>query len=265
MAKQGRVGMSLWDRLVLLVAWILTCGLVYVLGIYVGKGTQEHRLGIEDRVVRLPVASTPPAEGQRPKGESELRFYDTLMAGTAPEARTDARAAKPSPAAAAKPAIPSPTQVAPKPAVAAVAATRGPSTTLPAAAPRSAARIPAEAPPRAATATRPPVDLAPAVPATARTPSPGTSPAGEVRLPSIARTGGWTVQANPTRSREEAEGIQRQLHGRGYEASIVRVLRDGDTWYRVQVGHFATSEQATEVMQRLREREGVSHAFVASE
>jgi cell division protein FtsN len=79
------------------------------------------------------------------------------------------------------------------------------------------------------------------------------------------RTGGWTVQANPTRSREEAEGLLRQLHGRGYEASIVRVLRDGDTWYRVQIGHFATSQQATEVMQKLREREGVSHAFVASE
>jgi cell division protein FtsN len=90
-------------------------------------------------------------------------------------------------------------------------------------------------------------------------------PTGEARPPSIARAGGWTVQANPTRSREDAEGLQRQLHGRGYDASIVRVLRDGDTWYRVQVGHFATSEQATEVMQKLREREGVSHAFVASE
>jgi cell division protein FtsN len=87
----------------------------------------------------------------------------------------------------------------------------------------------------------------------------------EPRAPSLARAGGWTVQANPTRIREEAEGLRRQLHARGYEASIVRVLRDGDTWYRVQIGHFATSQQATEVMQKLREREGVTHAFVASE
>jgi len=43
------------------------------------------------------------------------------------------------------------------------------------------------------------------------------------------------------------------------------VLRDGDTWYRVLVGHFATAAQATETMQRLREHEGVAHAFVASE
>jgi len=45
----------------------------------------------------------------------------------------------------------------------------------------------------------------------------------------------------------------------------VRVLRDGDTWYRVLVGHFASAQQATETMQRLRDREGVAHAFVASE
>ena len=36
------------------------------------------------------------------------------------------------------------------------------------------------------------------------------------------------------------------------------------TWYRVRVGRFASAEQATEVMQRLREHEGVSHVFVAT-
>ena len=71
--------------------------------------------------------------------------------------------------------------------------------------------------------------------------------------------------ANPTRSREEADALLRQLRERGYEAALVRVVRDGDTWYRVQVGRFATAEQASETMHRLREHEGVSHAFVASE
>ena len=76
MGKQGRVGLGLWDRLVLLVAWLVTCGLVYVLGFYLGKGTQEHRLGLEERVVRLPVTSRPPPEGQRPPAESDLTFYE---------------------------------------------------------------------------------------------------------------------------------------------------------------------------------------------
>jgi len=50
----------------------------------------------------------------------------------------------------------------------------------------------------------------------------------------------------------------------GYDATLVRVVRDGGTWYRVQVGRFADSGEATETMHRLREHEGVS-AFVASE
>ena len=78
MAKPGRAGLGLWDRLVLLLAWGVTCGLVYLLGFYVGKGMQERPLGPEDRLVRLPVTSTPPPEGQRPKADSELTFYDTL-------------------------------------------------------------------------------------------------------------------------------------------------------------------------------------------
>ena len=231
MAKQGRVGMSLWDRLVLLIAWVLTCGLVYVLGIYVGKGTHEGRLGIDERVVRLPVASTPPPEGQRPKGESELRFYETLMSDKEPDARAEAKATPPTPAPAARPV-----------------------STPPVDSPARSARVETGAPGRTPVATA----------ATPRPPTPASAPPAD-RPPSLARTGGWTVQANPTRSREEAEGLLRQLHGRGYEASIVRVLRDGDTWYRVQIGHFATSQQATEIMQKLRDREGVSHAFVASE
>ena len=51
----------------------------------------------------------------------------------------------------------------------------------------------------------------------------------------------------------------------GYDATLVRVVRDGDAMYRVQVGRFATAEQASETMHRLREHEGVEHAFVASE
>jgi hypothetical protein len=46
---------------------------------------------------------------------------------------------------------------------------------------------------------------------------------------------------------------------------MVQVERDGDTWYRLRVGRYATAEQATEIMRRLRDVEGVTHVFVASE
>ena len=36
-------GLRFWDRLILFVAWTVTCGLVYLLGFYVGKGVQERR------------------------------------------------------------------------------------------------------------------------------------------------------------------------------------------------------------------------------
>src|SRR5439155_794750 len=141
MARDGRGGLGLGDRLILLLAWITTCGLVYLLGFYVGKGTQARSLRVEQQVVRLPVTSAPP----RGPGAAPARLV-------------------------------------PPPA-----------------------------------ASLPPAALA---------------------------AGGFTVLANPTRSREEADGLAKQLRGRGYDATLVRVVRDGDTWYRVQVGRFTTAEQA---------------------
>jgi cell division septation protein DedD len=228
---------------VLFVAWLVTCGLVYALGFYVGKGTQERRLGLEERVVRLPVTSRPPPAGQRAAPERELTFYDALLAGEQDAGRRahPAPAARPDVAGAPGPRAPSPAEASPPPA-AAPAATPPP----------SPAR---EAPPP----TAPVAAAARPTPPAAVTSPPAESGAG------TPRGSAWTVLANPTRSREEAEGLVSQLRGRGYDASLVRVLRDGDTWYRVRVGRFANAAQATEVMQRLREREHVPHAFVASE
>jgi septal ring-binding cell division protein DamX len=247
MAKAGRAGLGLWDRVVLLLAWGVTCGLVYLLGFYVGKGMQERPLGPEDRLVRLPVVSTPPPAGQRPKAESDLTFYDTLAGSerTLPHPPHDAPAA-PTPTPTPGPATPTPAPAAPVAPPAAVAA---PAPHPPR--PKEVATTSEPAPPvphPAPAATAAPVPPAPSAP-------PATRPAG----------GSWTVLANPTRNHDEADGLVRQLRSRGYDATLVRVLRDGDTWYRVLVGHFATAGQATETMQRLREHEGVAHAFVASE
>jgi cell division septation protein DedD len=260
MAREARSGLGLADRLVLLVAWITTCGLVYLLGFYVGKGTQERRLGIEERVVRLPVTSTPPPEGQRPKAESEFGFYGTLMgeqAGT--KGREAVKVSPPAP----------PARPAPTPAPPAVAASPAPGVV----ASKSTTAPPPRPPHTTADAEKPPPGKPPAaVPASPSAPPPVVAKpapvppaAPPVNVAAVPAPGGWTVLANPTRNRDEADGLTKQLRGKGYDATLVRVLRDGDTWYRVQVGRFTTSDQATELMHRLREREGVEHAFVASE
>jgi hypothetical protein len=288
MAREARTGLGFADRLVLLMAWIATCGLVYLLGFYVGKGTQEHRLGVEEQIVRLPVTSRPPPEGQRAKTENEFGFYEKLMGdhpsadAAAPRPATEERAPAP-PAPTPIPAVktvatavpPSPPAATPpKTSVAAVAPAKLPPPTAVATAVPPPARAPvAVAPPPAKPQTppHPAADVAPG-PAVAPHPTPATvvaahpaAPAALTPPPHAAAAGAWTVLANPTQNRDEADALTRQLRGRGYDATLVRVVRDGGTWYRVQVGRFATSDQASETMHRLREHEGVTHAFVASE
>src|SRR5262249_55664478 len=200
MAKAGRAGLGLWDRVVLLLAWGVTCGLVYVLGFYVGKGMQERPLGPEDRLVRLPVVSTPPPAGQRPKAESDLTFYDTLAGAerAVPHPPPHDAPAAPTP-------TPPPTPAAPTAAPAAPAPPAGGRAPLPhPPRPKEAPSTP-EAPPPAPPHASP---VAPALPVPSVPPSPAARPAA----------GSWTVLANPTRSRDEADALVRQLRGRGYDA-----------------------------------------------
>ncbi len=258
MARDGRGGLGLGDRLILLVAWVTTCGLVYLLGFYVGKGTQAHSLRLEQQVVRLPVTSAPPPEGQRPKTAPEFGFYDKLMGEQGAERLPDKghEEAKPAPAA---PAL----------AREAVAATPAPEPASRSSPPVPPAAVAAKPPPRPFHLTadvpgrRPPAS-APAV-SSASPRSASAAPASLAPPPAALATGGFTVRTNPTRDREEADGLMKQLRSRGYDATLVRVVRDGDAMYRVQVGRFNTAEQASEMMHRLREHEGVEHAFVASE
>ena len=276
MANERRSGLRFLDRLILFTAWVVTCGLVYLLGFYVGKGAQVERLGLEERVVRLPVTSAPPQEGQRPKSEAELTFYDKLVAGQGdrrPEgssapAKGTTTTAHPDGSAAPKPAAIVARENAPAaPAKGAVIPARGEGRT--AAAPGTTAGKSATPPARAAN-PRPLASVAAPASPRAVAPPPMEAHGAPPTLPvpagfEASAGGGWTVLANPTRSRGEAEALERQLRGRGYDATVVQMLRDGDTWYRLRVGRYPNADQATAAMHKLREHEGVEHAFVASE
>jgi hypothetical protein len=339
-----RPGLRFLDRLILFVAWIVTCGLVYGLGFYTGKGTQERRLGMEERVVRLPVTSPVPPEGQRPKASNEFSFYETLAtqrgadggrprdlprqepvaAAPAPAPAPSAAAGEPLPHPATSPGEPKPPAIpsgAPKPPVPSATGTGAPTGAIAAGptgawsasgatrgtpAPTGAVAkptlpTPLGAPKPAAVPTgqlKPPVravaDEDGVIPPTPRSSTPIAT------APAAARTGGtaaeaparptttapgamvalakpttppaaaapkkpaWTVQASPTRDKKEADRLLAALKAKGYDANVVTVKRDGDVWYRLRVGRYATPEQATEAMRKLRGA-GVSHAFVASE
>jgi septal ring-binding cell division protein DamX len=252
MAKGPRPTYRWLDRIGMLLLWLTTSGIVYVFGYYVGKGTPERHATMEERSVRLPVTSTPPPEGQRPKEAKDFpSFYQALPAGERPidVARgtpVTAPPASPPPAARATttlPASPPPT-ARPNPTTSTTLVRTTPEPTTPT---RATPTTTATSLPRLSAATTP----ATAVPPTT--------------VPRTSARGSFTVEASPTRSRSEAEQLLSTLRRRGYDATLVQVERDGDTWYRLRVGRYATSEQATDAMRRLRDVEGVTHVFVAAE
>jgi cell division septation protein DedD len=109
------------------------------------------------------------------------------------------------------------------------------------------------------TTPRPPVrGVTPEAAATARS---GSAP----RSQPPPTTGSWSVQVNATREEEMATGLADRLRDRGYDAFIVEQTRDGVVWYRVRVGRLPTIEMANALVREIKEREGLPHAFVASD
>jgi cell division septation protein DedD len=78
-------------------------------------------------------------------------------------------------------------------------------------------------------------------------------------------TGSWSVQVNATQERGVADRLVSDLRARGYDAFIVTQTREGAVWYRVRVGRLASLEKANALVGELKDRAGLSHAFVASD
>jgi len=308
--ERGSLGFG--QRLVLLGGWLVSCGFVYVLGFYVGKGM--HDGGPINPGVSLPVDAAvppaPPADAQAP-----LTFYDVLgtQQGAPPAARPAQQEPAARPAAPDTPAAPRPTQPGAmseqKPAATAPVEATPPAAATPGATPPVVAKasVPTTPPAKPATtattptarpapmpaspaidagvppldAVKPPVAAKPAAPVVASAPPPAvpTAQAPPVRaapaapavpppaatgLPPQTASGRWTVYANPSRDQLAVEYERAALRAKGYPAEVVTMKRDGDTWYRIRVGRYATEAQAEQASRKLR-TDGVGHAFVQSE
>jgi len=255
-----------------------TAGLfvVFLLGVYAGRGMGERKPDGGEQIVRLPVA---PAVEQTPGAEEGLTFYDTLgndervargEAAEGRETRKPAReTAEPAPLAAppeeppavkppdvavhaekaAKPEPPlqeAPVREAPPPAK------HEPEPVRQAAAPAPSPVAPSKnehASPAPPSTARVAVALAPAVVPTPRAPVKGD----------------WSVQVSATRDPRTADTVLRRLRSKGYDAFVLKVRRRGETFYRVRVGHYASLDEAQHVVSRLRREPGVPEAFVASD
>jgi cell division septation protein DedD len=252
--------------------------IVFLLGVYAGRGLGEHRLVDEARVVRLPI---PPAAEETPSRDTDLTFDDTLSRGSR--------------AAAADDPVPVPADERP-------ARERDAASGAPAAAAERAADAehePAHAaasgdhaaePARVATGAgggghdqAPEAHAAPAAHApeghageggTHAPSTPGHAPDARVAValagpvdatPPTGARGIWSVQVTATRESHTANDLVRRLRAKGYDAYVVRAPRQGGMFYRVRVGHFPSMDGASQMVSRLRREPGVPEAFVASD
>jgi len=218
---------------------------VFLLGIYAGRGMAERRLEFDDQIVRVPVNSTESA----PQESDKLTFYDTL-------AREEA---------------------APHPEEAPEAAERlkeivsaktlgeedlGERDEAPAARPQIAKPVAKAAPPEQARRPAAPVEEPKPRVAVALV---DKEPAVSGDRPPPATGGEWSVQVAAPRDPRHAESIKRQLTSAGYRTYIVKTLRQGETFHRVRVGHYPSLDEARKVASLLRREPGVTGAFVASD
>lgn len=121
-AGLGEVGLGIGQLFAIIFGFLITSGLIFLFGIWVGRDVAERRLAQEERVVRVPVPVQPTASAQEP--DVDLTFYQRLkekayqrlqetpaIAVTSPTAPRVAQMATPTGAAvhvAAKPPQPTP-------------------------------------------------------------------------------------------------------------------------------------------------------------
>ena len=74
--EDGKIEVSVGGVIMLAAATLAVTAVVFLLGVYVGKGVTEERLSSEQRIVRLPAPSAPGGGG----GEEDTRtsFWDRL-------------------------------------------------------------------------------------------------------------------------------------------------------------------------------------------
>jgi len=227
MASRRSEGLGFFDRLVILVAWLASCAVVFIIGYYVGKDAVPPSAAIMPGGIQVPVAGVPMAT--EPDADAGT-FYESLgrQAG-GPTTTIGAR------------------HVTTTVAVRETPPARRTTSTVPAV--RS-------------TTTHPPRVVATTIPVPTTLPPrrvPTTRPAAQV-----PRGQGWVLYVSPTRDRFEAERQRSALHAAGYDSRVVRMERDGDVWYRVRAGRYATEAAAEQARREVRER-GIGRAFVQSE
>jgi DedD protein len=230
--------------LAILVAIGLLSGAVFLLGVWAGYG-----VGLEAQVSREQVATayplTPEATGASPAAAP------SEVGGAAEESSPEAAASTPA------------GEATPAPAAAATVASRAPKPHAHATPLKRTAA--AEAPPPAET-NLPPAEspeTGSAAPEAARTPAARENTASIGNAASSERTAlpapryrrhPYNIQIEAAMDRNGANSMAQRLQRLGYTPHLVPTLIAGQTWYKVEVGPYATQDEAAAAQEQLRQK-----------
>ena len=75
----------------------------------------------------------------------------------------------------------------------------------------------------------------------------------------------WSVQVSAAPAKDTADHLVQRLIAKGYDGYTVRAEVNGQTYYRVRVGHFDAREEAESTRQSLARQEGYRDAYLTGD
>lgn len=102
----------------------------------------------------------------------------------------------------------------------------------------------------------------------------GAAAAAQIKLnaaensPAVQLAGGaetakkWSVQISAAPAKDFAEALAERLTTAGYESYVLQAEVNGQTYFRVRVGHVADHEEAESLRQSLNREQGYRDAFL---
>ncbi len=263
--KDKRYYFTLGQMVLLGTAFTLTALVIFVLGIFIGKGIEARKMiRPEEPLIKMPVKpSTQGSAGTaaaQPK--EELTFYETLTKPPQNQpALEEKNKEKKAPPKALKREVKEARPEANRGVLPVVETTPG------AKEPEKSAKPElkdgkAEAKANDAAATRKLADkradkAMPSAEVAKVTPSPENADQKE---------GGktWSVQLNAFPDERSAKQLVDRLKNKGYNAVISEVHNKTKVWYRVRVGKYTSREEADKALENFKTRENFDKAFATS-
>ncbi len=98
MRLRGSAGLGYGQVFLLIFGFLITSGLIFLFGIWVGRDVAERRLAQEERVVRVAMPPPPTPKEQTAESDVDLAFFQRLKEKAYQRLQETAAAASPTPA-----------------------------------------------------------------------------------------------------------------------------------------------------------------------